>query len=345
MSADTQAWLGDLARCIARLTPRNEVTAVAMARMLGLALTADESRAGADVAPQPPAPPPVDAGSQPENIGGRDAAGLDEAASSSSGLAGETTGRPEISGASSALTDLERLPLLQRAPSRGRTRPLPWRVAEPLPPVGDRHLYSRLRHEPLLQPRWSREVLSAAIASEVADGLLDELAAVDTAARGRALERLPQLMRWSLVRGVQLLVDEGPGMEPFRRDALEVGGALRRVVGRSGVTEQRFESSLAHGVSDVWLGPKRPYAAPEPGTPVLVVSDLGIHPAGSSHHDEWLGFARRLAQRGSPCVALVPYGRRHWPAELTRRIVLIQWDRVTTVSAVRTSRRAYGNAA
>ena len=342
MSADTQAGLGDLARCLKQLAPRNERTTNTVSRMLGLELSATGFRPEADDAPQPPEPSPFPVPGEGDGTNA-DTPPVDEGPSSSSAQRPEADRRSDAPAASSPGADLDGLPLLARASPRVARRRLQWTVAEPLPPVADRHLYSRLRHEPLLQPRWSRELLFAAIASEVAGGSLDAAAAVDTVARGLALDPVPQLTRWSLIRGVQLLVDQGPGLEPFRGDAREVTSALRRVVGRSGVSEQRFESSLTYGVSDVWLGPRRPYTPPEPGTPVFVVSDLGMRPASPSHHVEWLDLARRLSDRGSPCVALVPYGPRRWPAELARRIVLIQWDRVTSVSAVRTARRAHGS--
>lgn len=113
-------------------------------------------------------------------------------------------------------------------------------------------------------------------------------------------------------------------------------------MGTTALDQQYFRSSPALGVSETILGPQRPYKLPEPRTPVLVISDLGISSPEEAHHEEWLDLAARLTQRGSPLIALVPYGPRRWPLTLTRAMLLVQWDRVTTVSAVTTARRTSG---
>ncbi len=318
MNARPQIWLGDVARCLATLQPRDDDTRATLLRMLGFQLRVSEPRRARPDEPQTSA-------TTPSPDGTADGGGAGSAATSA---------------------ELGRLPLLERGTPRTRRRPLPWTTAEALPPVSDQHLYGRLPHEPLLEPRWSRELLYAALAIEVADGPLDAVAAVEAVARGELLDVLPQLTRWSLSRGVQLLLDDGAGMEPFRQDAREVAQALRCLVGRSAVKELRFEASPALGVADTVFTPSRPYVPPEPTTPVVVVSDLGMSPGDDRPREgAWLELAQRLAQRGSPLIAFVPYGSSRWPARLARALILIHWDRVTTVSAVKTLRQAHRNVA
>lgn len=314
MSTDAEVWLGELARSLARLRPRDHGTAAAMARMLGFQTNESEDESGDRGSTEPRRSPSA----SPTSPAGDSDSDADE----------------------STEAQLAELPLLERGPPRPERRPLPWTTADPLPEVSERHLHERLPPEPLLEPRWGRELLLAAIAAEVADSSIDETAVVDMIARGEPLEVLPRLKRWSLVRGVQLLVDDGAGMEPFRRDAREVARAVRALVGPVTVEELHFDASLALGVRETVLTPARPYAPPEPRTPVLVVGDLGMSPVdNASREEEWLELARRLAQRGSSMTALVPYGQQRWSARLARAMVLIQWDRSTTVRAVSALRR------
>ena len=86
----------------------------------------------------------------------------------------------------------------------------------------ERHLAAPARRAPLFDPRWTRELLASLLATEVADGRLDEAAAIALIAAGRPLDPFPQLTRRSLRRGAQVLVDVGEGMEPFVDDAWDL---------------------------------------------------------------------------------------------------------------------------
>jgi hypothetical protein len=81
------------------------------------------------------------------------------------------------------------------------------------------------------------------------------------------------------------------------------------------------------------------YHPPSPPTPVLVLTDLGIaRPALSGvsvQVEEWISFSAFLRSWGCPLVAFVPYPRSRVPLRLVREITVIQWDRMTSVQAVR----------
>jgi hypothetical protein len=303
--------LGDLARAAVRLEPGNARTVEAIASMLGL----DHRR-------------PTRAVSRAEHRDERRAAS-----------AGTTSAATEPTG--ERPPDLDALPLLRQIRRRRAPPSTPWSQAAPLPPVGERHLYGRLPYEPLFEPRWTRELLYAAIGTDVPSEELDVEAAVERVASGRPLEELPRRRRRSATFGVQLLVDGGVGMEPFRRDCVAAAAALRRVVGRTRVSTLHFEATLRGGVGAEPFGARSAYAPPESGTPVLLLSDLGMVPVPDRPPaDEWIELAGRLARRGSALVAFVPYPADRWPVRLARAVALVQWDRVTTVASANRRRAA-----
>src|SRR5206468_10029090 len=88
---------------------------------------------------------------------------------------------------------------------------------------------------PLLRPKWSRGVLAAANETTVSDGPIDVERMVERAARVEPVVTVPRLPRPSLHRGVQLLVDIGEGMQPFRRDQEVLVEVARETVGRRAV--------------------------------------------------------------------------------------------------------------
>ena len=210
----------------------------------------------------------------------------------------------------------------------------PWRAAAPLEPFDPaRHLTPLARRAPLFDPRWTRELLAALIATDVADGRLDEAAAVALIAAGRPLDPLPLLARPSLRRGAQVLVDVGEGMEPFVDDAWDLVERIERIAGEAQVSSHAFWDAPLRGVAP----DLDPYEPPPPQTPVLVVTDAGIGGPSPrlerSRPAEWLELATRLAERGSPVILIVPYRRERWPAAL-RRLKLVEWDRRTTARPV-----------
>jgi hypothetical protein len=83
---------------------------------------------------------------------------------------------------------------------------------------------------------------------------------------------------------------------------------------------------------------ERAYEPPASGTPVLLVTDLGIGVPPLAQDtlfiDDWRDFADRTARARCPIIALVPYSPERWPAALKGIINIIQWDRSTTAGDV-----------
>ena len=200
---------------------------------------------------------------------------------------------------------------------------------------------------PLFPDRRARGILTAALATERGEGEIDVPALVSSIARGGAAVTLPRRKVTTLSRGVQLLVDVGPALLPFREDVRGLERDVLRLVGAASLEIVRFEGTP---LGRVWRdandnrdavddpgGDYRERYLPRPGTRVLCVTDLGI--GAPAEGRRWAGtgclaFTEALAAAGCPFVALVPYGRGRWPRGLARRIPILHWDRRTSAAVI-----------
>lgn len=207
---------------------------------------------------------------------------------------------------------------------------------EPLPPQNDGPLHTPPL-VPLFRPQWTRGILSTALATWADECFLDIEAVTEILAKCEEVERLPTVASRTLGRGVQLLLDKSQAMMPFIRDEAWMLREIRNVVGADKVEVLRFVGSPVRGAG---AGPKPwpAYQPPPPGTPVVVLSDLGIcQPtlaADWADEDEWLTFAGLVHRASCPLIVLVPYKASRWPRTLTRMMTIVHWDRGTSVANV-----------
>jgi hypothetical protein len=199
--------------------------------------------------------------------------------------------------------------------------------------------------DPLLEPRWTRALLSGALATFSETGPLDVPRLVRGVARSVPWTAVPRRPWPTLARGVQVLVDHGEAMLPFAADQDGLLESLRAVVGKERLEVLRFERPG----DKAGAGPRRTWTSyferhrPRPGMAVLALTDLGIGAQGMRpvRPADWRAFAEELRRLGAPLVALVPYDRTRWPEGLERVLTILPWDRSTSV---RTVRRAIGRA-
>jgi hypothetical protein len=192
-------------------------------------------------------------------------------------------------------------------------------------------------HESLFRPAVAARIVEAAVATDLDGDDIDvERVVVEIASR-QPLDHVPRLVRPSLFRGVQLLVDYSPSMQPFRWDCADLSATVRRTVGAGLVDQQVFRRCPTLGTSRRARGPFRPFVPPPPRTPVLVLTDLGPDFPGqrgpSSVTRDWLALRDLLAARDSNLVLFVPLPPDRWPARLRARVTMVAWDRPATVSS------------
>lgn len=213
-------------------------------------------------------------------------------------------------------------------------------AAPPLPDATEAQVRVRPPLAPLWHPQTARALISTAMATPRGEGAVDIQEILDQVARLRPLTTLPRLTLSTLRFGVQLLVDRGAGTWPFYRDQESLRRQIQMVVGRDRVETLFFADlplgGIGPGSRRTW---RRRYTPPAAGTPVVLLTDLGIagrraFGVGAAAAD-WSVFADRVRDAGCPLLALVPYGPARWPAGLQQCMTILSWDRSTTVSTIR----------
>jgi hypothetical protein len=316
LTSSSDIWLAELVRAADKLQPKTAEIEQKLAALLGFAPAAGRRRGAGE-----PASPAREAG--PSDGGGGPPAPTPP----------PKTGADRREQVPSAASPALLQPVRVEHPG-GSER---WRAVDALPPPPEASRTPRLRLQPLFQPRWRRELLVAVAAQQLPYGLVDADRAVQRAARAQPLFHIPRLPRWSVSRGLQVLVDLGPGTEPFRRDQQELVAALKTILG-SGVSVLFLWGSPARRVSSEERG-DLVYRRPAPGAPVLLLGDLGFahgETSGSAAPErEWVAFADSLRRQGSRLAALVTRNPKHFPRAVARAVALVPWRIETTQRTVR----------
>jgi hypothetical protein len=162
--------------------------------------------------------------------------------------------------------------------------------------------------------------------------------------RCQVVRRIPCAPLPTLRRGVHLLVDRSEALIPYAADQTMMQDVIERVVGKDKTTVLNFSGTPLRGAGrgprDVWPM----YRVPPWGTPVVVLTDLGIgRPLLSDERaseEEWRKFAVLLDRGGCFPIALVPYHPDRWPIGLRPLMTIIQWDRDTSAASVQRALRA-----
>jgi hypothetical protein len=225
-------------------------------------------------------------------------------------------------------TDLSDLPQLQPTGFR-RLPPSPSAPKLAVYHSGARRM---LPYRSLLEPRSESAILRALIARKTAEGPVDLQALVRQVARCHPVLALPRRRVPTLRSGVQILVDQGTGMQPFRRDQAHIVRRVRQVLGPSLVTVGFFAATPLRGLAYGHEQMSGTCWPPRSGTRILVLSDLGLAAPdrrGSDNKGRWLAFAAVAARARCRLAVLTPYPahrRPPWTAALNP----LTWDRHTT---------------
>ncbi len=151
---------------------------------------------------------------------------------------------------------------------------------------------------------------------------------IDRAARGAVLRRIPWQRRNGWAAVCHILVDFDLHLLPYRQDFVLLCEQLQKLRGRSGFRVYVFEQGV-NSECISWRdkdSPASPYPIPEPGTPVLILSDLGCLDDHGKRRGDWLSFGRRLRRAGLTPIALMPCPPRLWTRELNSLFYPVCWD-------------------
>lgn len=195
---------------------------------------------------------------------------------------------------------------------------------------------------PLLAPGVTRATLAEAAATWTNGGPLDLGRLIQDVAMRRPVRALPYLPMTTLRRGAQILVDRATSMQPFQSDADDLAARIQEVTSQ-GATQLLYFDQDPAVVNQTWPVRKgRPHELPPSGTPIIVITDLGIRALGSDRaraQPFWMTFAIQARRRRCPIIAFVPYPPSRWPRGLHGLVTSVPWDRKTSVATVRAARR------
>ncbi|MCI5168109.1 MAG: hypothetical protein D3903_18985, partial [Candidatus Electrothrix sp. GM3_4] len=188
----------------------------------------------------------------------------------------------------------------------------------------------KARPIPVPQPLspWQRiwPFLRAVLGAQDQSRQLDLDRIVRSLARGEVLHRLPYLSRASWSMTAQVLVDLDPQIHFFWNDFYDLVERLQGMRGRVGLDLLCFEDGPLESCTAFDLERRNrqiPYRPPELGTPILILSDLGLL---NKREQSWLILGRRLQRAGLRPVVLMPCPERYWHGELAELFQLVVWD-------------------
>ncbi|MFF3945898.1 hypothetical protein ACFYYN_13835 [Streptomyces sp. NPDC001902] len=230
-------------------------------------------------------------------------------------------------------------------PGPGRPAGEPAGPEEPL--FADRGEVSEQPPSPPWNPRTQQAIMLTVAATEALGRELDHRRLIDLMVRrlgGRPSSglRLPYRPRPTTRAGLHVLLDRSPSMRPFRHDHQWVARLARQVLApdQLRILDFRLPQGASADGGRTWGAAVRP----APGTPVLLVSDLGrLRPPVAVRNQaspaDWLAFLGRLKHAGHPVTCLTPFSPDVYPPAVRRLVALVPLDRRTSVWSARSQIR------
>ena len=146
-------------------------------------------------------------------------------------------------------------------------------------------------------------------------GGLDVPALVRRLARAENIRRLPRRSRPGSGGEVWVVLDRAQRLLPYDTDFDQIIGEVTRLYGAASLhlwvvcesPDAVLWTRRGRGVEE---GVRGRIPVPPPGTPVLILGDLGLLSPGRGQAEAWVGFCRRLGDGGADPVAWLPLSPR-----------------------------------
>ena len=167
-------------------------------------------------------------------------------------------------------------------------------------------------------------------------GRLDTERLARSLARGRLPRHLPRRRHRRWPPDLVVLLDFSPRLWPYRRDMHRLAERLVKDLGAGGVRIRLanhgpfgpWRDWQAVRRAPVWAAPADlPWTPPAPGTPVLIVGDLGLLLGPrSAEAGDWARFVEGVRRAGARPVTLMPLGAGQVGAPLPPDLPILRWS-------------------
>ncbi|WP_300438328.1 formylglycine-generating enzyme family protein [Zoogloea sp.] len=142
-------------------------------------------------------------------------------------------------------------------------------------------------------------------------------------ARGETVRRLPRRMSRNWGGELVVVMQFADRLLPYEDDYDSILREVQRLHGDGGlkvwtVDDSPFEPCTVQRGLQVLRSVPRDIPVPPPGTPVLILGDLGLLSGSSIVEDEWREFCRTLEEGGARPVAWLPLSARRVSSEMSR---------------------------
>ena len=197
--------------------------------------------------------------------------------------------------------------------------------------------------KPLLA--WQRlwPVLQAALSKSINNQKTDTDKLVRQVSEGQWPNKIPVKTKQHLAAQSLVLVHIPDYLHPLRQDIHNLLDKLEKQIGGQGLTLQYIQDypggwvnesqsqKKQKGLIDNNWRPKK-WRLPEQGTPILIISDLGLYSRTPSLVNDWLKLGRQLKTAGFSPTILVPLPEILIPKEFTALYQCLGWDQGSTLN-------------
>lgn len=183
-------------------------------------------------------------------------------------------------------------------------------------------------YPPLVQ--WPRlwPLLQHVLGGDVPGTRPDLSKLVKQVSQGEQIQRIPKKTRYTWSPTARLLIDINDSNFPYRQDFIRLQQQLIAWRGEEGLEIQyiydepggyikRYESD--HEILEPWR-------SPDQETPLLILSDLGMHDKSRRNLYQWLAFGQILNLQGIRPTVLMPVAERNVDKRLLHYFSCIIWD-------------------
>ena len=186
---------------------------------------------------------------------------------------------------------------------------------------------------------WSRLLpfLQKILGDQVEGRKPDTVQLVKQVANGEMIRRIPRKQRYSWSAKARVLIDINDDNFPYRRDFLKLRERLVQLRGDEGLDVQYIYDEPGGTIAryDQQHEIIEPWRAPEPGTPIIILSDLAMHSQSRQVLYSWLAFGQILNAQGWRATVLMPVAERNIDSRLLKYFDCVVWDRTSRLKLLK----------